>query len=436
MGKKTIILSEYEESFPSSKRMQCPSNEILFKSPFCPGFTKNDTSILVLKSLYDRDYYFYGDFKYKIKEDMYKCFGKNINNTCGEHRFNNLEYHNLIEKYDFDKVRLTISGRSLIREIISKDCSESECIKSVLSAFTEVKAKSVATKRVSDNIKVYVYRALFYFILKNGFITGEFLTYNFPYITNASILETNPDLNIDLLLSGQFYSKWVVWGIQSLINIGIIKVNFKKVDGDIDDKKFNARISAIENNKDLNNKTKNTYVNYLKKWYFTELYLSPKWKKEVEHYFGHFSVNDLFYSDESYRAGFMAGRKVKPVRNYKIIEFAKKRDNYTCQLTGIKLNWNGADGKTYCELHHILRMYKQAYYLKKYNFDIDIPELTITLHPEIHRKIENAPLSEKKDLLDKLFDDFISDEIKERLELAREEFYKLYEIKSDKEYYK
>lgn len=84
-------------------------------------------------------------------------------------------------------------------------------------------------------------------------------------------------------------------------------------------------------------------------------------------------------------------------RDYKIIDDAKKRDNFSC-VVNEKHNTFLSGGNNYTEGHYLIPMFQQ----KNFDFSLDIVENIVTLCPNCHREVHFA--DNKKDILNTLYE--------------------------------
>lgn len=348
-------------------------------------------SIGVIECLSDMEWISKKMFETNIREYLQKEHGLSKNKTSITHYTSRLIFMGFVEECNGD-IRLSTLGRLFFNKLtdpkIDEDIREKTCVKILLELLHKVMYPNPGTPRVSRSVRTFPYRMLFYFLLKEGKLTKEFLIRQFPYIINAEALDERGLLKSENIPYGPVdYPKFLTWDIKTFVDVGIL------------------------------NKKDNIIT------------INDRYRKEVEHCFGRDRATDLFHSLDIYNVGQSVGQK--PSRDSNVAKNVKIRDNYTCRLTGTKGHWRGADGNPYCEAHHVLPM-KPCYnfYLEKYGVNIDSEEYMLTLSADAHRRIHFGCNKDRKPFLKKAYD-CLSDEAKNKINLTWNNYCFYHEFKEN-----
>jgi len=399
-------------------KQQAPGKERLFSKPFCVKEAAAQISAAILECIADGREYNKKEFISDIKKKLNKDHGFKINNSCESHYVTNILYYGFIEQYGekiHATIRISLSGRALLEELTSPNCDNAKAIEIILGAMRDVHYPNKATRYVNSQVKSFPFRILFRTLLREGYVTGKYMNYMFPYIINSESLDNNPNLDSSLLSCGDYEGKWLQWIISMLHAIGVLTIEKSSYKDD----DFDRLVSTASKSQ----------IDIAKRHYGDLIKITPEFKSLVNYYFGHLSVNDLFSNEDNYNHGVRAGSK-NTSSNNELKANAKKRDNYTCVLTGNQANFRNKDGYPFCHGHHGVPMEYYSYYLNKFNVDIDNLDNIFTVAVEVHECIHKGHDEDRKNYLIKIFD-LLPEEFKLSINLTKEEYFKFYNYKEN-----
>jgi len=409
------------------ERQQVPGNGRFFDSRLLADYAKNKSNTLrtvgTLSYLIEKQDSESGLIsKRQLKEEIWDYLshemGLEENKTCKVHMINNLLAVGFAEEVIGSDRQINykpafIGELFLNNYLDDKERKNMEILVDQLYRFTY---PNPGTTKVSEKVKSFPFRILFYFILKEGYVTGKFMLFQFPYLINSGCLDFNPTLKSELCKCGAYYHKWWQWVIPMLVKVGILKLE----ESDCRDTDFDRLYNTVPNKK----WAKGT----CKKHYGTKIVLSQEYKDIIKHRYGNLSVLDLFHNDDVYSTGVRLGKKIRKDSGY--AEKVKERDNYMCRLTGKQSWWkSGINNKPGCAGHHIIPMEYQERILEETGIDIDHEDYMITVLIDIHECIHKGRDKDRMELLLQAYE-CLSAEAKAKIILTKEKYLNYYGIKN------
>lgn len=324
-----------------------------------------------------------------ISEYLARNYGIKENDSYKQHWVNRPLWWSFVEFAPTGEYRTTPVGRQYRNILKSNDPDKREQLSMLLlEQGTRIQYPNLGTPRVDPSVRVRPIALIFYLFLKYKSLTYDELTCTLPYITDASYLDDNNDLDFkNLGKLGERYVKLLSWDITDFIKLGLILVD--KTGDEV------------------------TYK------------LNPKYVADVKYYYGKYTAMDLFLpSAEGVRAYVLNDKDNS--RDGKLSKTVKRRDDYTDVFTGVPASWHSAsDGEFGCRMHHIIPIEKKDYYIKNYGVNTDSEEYCITVRCETHNRIHESLFEEKRDLVIAMFN-WLSDEAKAKIDLTLDKLFDLY----------
>ena len=336
-------------------KWQAPGNGKIFDAKLGNNSYMNNRTICVLKYIQKNPSILQKDFEKNIKNYLVSCTGNyQINKSTPSHFFRPLLFMGFITQYDNTALELTIEGEHFLNAYEKNDFIL--CKKYILNQLDNVKYPNKATKKV--NLHIFPFRILFKILLDNKHhgVTSNFIKEQLVYITiidDISLYIKNKD--IEQIKKYKPYNKFYTWVINSLVDIEILQKDSNRY--------------FIHN--DLTE-------------YITTLYSNLDYKD-------FFFDKDLSYCEINNK---IAKQRYK--RNAKLINKAKNRDKFICQMDNKHTTFI-SNGVNYVEGHHIIPMFQQ----KNYQFNLDNINNIISLCPNCHREIHSA--DNKNTIINKIY---------------------------------
>ena len=323
-----------------------------------------------------------------VPEYLKRNYGVEENNSNKMHWLNKPWWWGFVDESAVNYFRITPVGQQWLDIVTSnKEDKRESLMRLMLDQGTRIKYPNPATPKVDPTVSVRPFILLFYLFLKYEYLTYDELTCVLPYVTDASYLDENDELDFkNLGTLGERYTKLFAWDIVDFIKLGAISVT-KTDDGD-------------------------------------HYSLNPEYVDYVKYYYGKYTALDIFLNGAKAVKGYLANKSI--VRDSKVPTKVKQRDLYKEVLTGASADWHtAADGNLGCQAHHIIPLEQKNHYMKKYGVNIDSEDYCITFLCETHRKLHEAKFEEKKELIVKMFN-WLSDDAKSKIDLTLDKFFEIY----------
>lgn len=339
---------------------QAPGNGKAFDSFIGNNTKMNMRSIGVLsfiKEYSQKDGYVKESFfKGYIKKYLQENFSQIPNDSLDTHFYKPLLFYGFIHRDKNYNLSLSIEGSIFLKKYNNKEYFE--CKKMVLNQLDNVTYPNTATPNVK-NIDLYPFRILFKLLLDNKKLDAEFIKSSlirivkFDDLKKYLVSKNIQDIQSYEISSSKFV-KFNTWVINSLVDMRILKKEKKIVmlDDDI--------------------------------------------REHVEYLYKNIDYEDMFGVGNGYYFNELMVSKKRHKRDYKIIEEAKKRDNFSCLVDKEHFTFISND-KNYTEGHHLIPMFEQ----KNFDFNLDIVDNIVTLCPNCHREVHLA--DNKKKILELLY---------------------------------
>lgn len=340
---------------------QAPGNGKAFDSFIGDKSKMNDRSIGVLSFIKEfsseNGYIKESFFSENIKKYLQDNFLEEPNDSLDTHFYKPLLFYGFIHRDKNYNLSLSIEGNIFLKKY--EDKKYLECRKILINQLDNTCYPNSATPKVK-NLNLYPFRILFKILLDNKEINTKFIKSSLVRIVKFEDLEKYlVSKNLEDIKSYEInsskYEKFNTWVINSLVDLKILKRERDNLK--IDDEMYE-------------------HIKYLYK------------NIDYEDMFG--TENEQYYNEIN-----ISQKRTK--RDYKIIDDAKKRDNFSC-VVNEKHNTFLSGGNNYTEGHHLIPMFQQ----KNFDFSLDIVENIVTLCPNCHREVHFA--DNKKDILNTLYE--------------------------------
>jgi len=355
-------------------RWQAPGNGKIFDDRLGSNSYMNKRTICVLKYIKEKKAS-QKQFELEIKSYLEKCADYKKNESMASHFFRPLLFLGFIQQDINSNLDLTIEGEKFLEAYEKKEFEK--CKVYILNQLDNTKYPNKATKKVK--LYLFPFRILFKLLLENNKIGIDinFMKTQLVYIKTIDDLKGYiKSKKLTDIKKHKPYDKFYTWVINSLVDIEVLKKDSNKY--------FIAD--------DLLDKVKNLYENVeYETLFFDEKTISCEININV--------------SRQRYK------------RNPKVINEAKQRDNYLCQVHSNHKTFI-SNGHNYVEGHHIIPMFQQ----KNYDFKLDEVDNIISLCPNCHKEIHFA--DNKKEIIQKIFN--LNKKYMEKHSVSLNDLYKMY----------
>ena len=340
---------------------QAPGNGKAFDSFIGDNSKMNNRSIGVLSFIKEHSsengFIQEGFFSQNIKKYLQDNFLETPNDSLDTHFYKPLLFYGFIHRDKNYNLSLSIEGNIFLKKY--EDKKYLECRKILINQLDNTAYPNSATPRVK-NLNLYPFRILLKILLDNKEIDTKFIKSSLVRIVKFEDLKSyliSKDLR-DIKsfdIDSTKYEKFNTWVINSLVDLKILKREKDNVK--IDNEMYE-------------------HIKYL----YKNIDYEDMFGTENEQYFNQTNIS-----------------KKRTKRDYKIIDDAKKRDNFICAVNE-KHNTFLSGGNNYTEGHHLIPMFQQ----KNFDFSLDIIENIATLCPNCHREVHFA--DNKKEILNVLYE--------------------------------
>ncbi|QBQ07612.1 HNH endonuclease [Spiroplasma gladiatoris] len=341
---------------------QAPGNGKIFDSSF---YDINKTnSYMTTRSFYVLEFFIkMGKIKIiKIKDlekqiknyliNNFKSFKKN--DSVVSHFYKPLIFYGLL-KYIYignDKyIMPSFEGRKFVSEI--KINNSTLALSYFFRATMEVMYPNDATPDVK-NLYLFPFRIIYYYILKNGFITKDFIDYKIVFINTIADINNNIFYNLKNTSKNKKFRTWV---INSLVDVGILNLK-----NDIYTLNNNI-ITLIQNEYEMN----------IDKMFFT-------WNDEIE-----------FYDTKIITKN--------KARNQKLAKSCIERSNFKCEIDNNHFTFNSLSNNMYLESHHVIPFSMQ----NRVDFELDVIDNLIALCPNCHKAMHYGDSNIKTSMINAIY---------------------------------
>lgn len=355
-------------------RWQAPGNGKIFDKPLGESSYMNTRTITVLQYIQIHKSVSQAQFEREIKSYLEQHTQYKKNDSTPSHFFRPLLFLGFITQSDSKMITLSFEGEKFLYYYQKKEYAI--CKKYILNQLDNSKYPNVATKDVK--LQLFPFRILFKFLLEHEEgITVDFIKTKLVYLQSMDDLVLYlPKKDITKIRYFEKYDKFYTWVINSLVNIEILK------------------------------KKNDKYI------------IAEDFREIVQKLYQNIPFESLFFHQDTLLSNLnntTAYKRYK--RNPKLIQEAKQRDNYTCQIDATHQTFL-TKGHTYVEGHHVIPMFQQ----KNFNYSLDDVDNLISLCPTCHREIHLA--DNKKAILYKVYN--VNKKFMQNNNLTLEELEKIY----------
>lgn len=320
--------------------------------------------------------------KKEIETDLpkywYKFYGLKVNESKPSHPIRTFMYWGIIStKPNKDLFRITESGKVLYDILAGSESNKDYNLsKLMLNLAYDVKYPNAGTPKVHQLVRTYPLRMAFYYLRRYDRISSDFWIRKFPYI--ISIDDFHED--IDYCFSGDPIQQFFSYVIMSFVDLGILNYD-----------KSNKLVS-----------------------------ISEEYRALIDSIFCHDEVEDLFHSE------YFNQIEKNSIRNYRdnyLALLVKKRDNFTCRLTGLQVEeYSRNYHMPLCYVHHIIPMHQQVNFMVNLNCE----ENMITILGHVHSVIHEAEDRDRKHFLIKAYN-CLPEEFIKRSGITLERYFRIYD---------
>ena len=338
---------------------QAPGNGKGFDSFLGDNSKMNNRTIGVLSYIKENSladgFVSQAQFIAEIKEYLLQNFNENPNDSLGSHFYRPALFYGFLQINLDKKISLSIEGNLFLASYIKQDYIE--CQKLIINQLDNTTYPNSATQKIKT-LKLFPFRILFKLLLDEKEIDSSFITHSLVHIKMASDLseyERSKELSYISLYgdTSTKYSKFNTWVVNSLVDLRILILEDKKLSINAD--VYKHIVSLYENTN-----------------------------------FSHMFFNDTSCATNEQIA------QIRVHRDAMLIQNAKQRDKYTCQVNAQHTTFT-SKGVNYVEGHHIIPMFQQ----KNYAFKLDDLDNISSLCPNCHREIHSG--DDKTQILKKLY---------------------------------
>ena len=335
-------------------RWQAPGNGKIFDKPLGESSYMNTRSIYVLKYIAQKKKVSQAVFELEIKSYLEEKTTYEENNSTPAHFFRPLLFLGFLKMSSSKMIELTLEGDKFLHFY---DLGEYlKCKKYMLNQLDNSTYPNVGTKDIK--LQLFPFRILFKLLLRereNG-LSKEFLKEQLVYLREYDDLVLYlKESDLGKVKKEKEYDKFYTWVINSLVNIEILKTK------------------------------KGSY------------FIADDVVEVVEELYKNLSYESLFFNDDTLLCQLddaTAHERYK--RDAKLIQEAKRRDSFTCQISNEHRTFI-SKGENYVEGHHVIPMFQQ----KNYTFNLDDVNNIVSLCPSCHREMHSA--DDKTEILEKVY---------------------------------
>lgn len=335
-------------------RWQAPGNGKIFDKPLGELSYMNRRTIGVLKYISEKKKVSQTVFEQEIKVYLEKSIAQKKNKSTPAHFFRPLLFLGFVKISSSRLIELTLEGDKFLHFYEREEYKQ--CKRYILNQLDNSRYPSLATKDIK--LQLFPFRILFKLLLSENEdgLSKEFIREQLVYLReygDIALYAKSKDLK--KIERRDDYDKFYTWVINSLADIEILK-------------KENGRYFIADD---------------IYEYVFT--------------LYENISYESLFFNDDSLLCQIdNATAKERYKRDAKLIQLAKDRDNYTCQVDKNHRTFI-SKGENYVEGHHVIPMFQQ----KNYIFALDDVDNILSLCPTCHREIHSS--DDKREILSKIY---------------------------------
>ncbi len=308
-----------------------------------------------------------------------KYYSVHKNKRVVEHAIRTSAWWGLVDYSPRGKrVTASFSGKKTLRFL--KSNNKYDLADMLCSNAKSIVYPNSGTMYVSSKVTVKPVSLMMYYLKKYKELPKTFFTNTFPYIINEKVFKV--DIN-DLTVKSSPYTQMYSYVVGSFVALGVLK----EIGGMI----------SISN---------------------------PQMKEIIDNYYSEDEMS-LFRDDCDIQLSGSINNRAG--LNNLLPNLVFERDNYTCRFTGIRSPHLNSKGKPLCVMHHLIPIEYRPYYLIKCDFDIDCIDCGTTAHNYVHDIIHFSPES-KLEYLHKSYDELLPDYVKTKLNLNKEQYFKLFKV--------